>query len=101
MRVIRERGIVLEVCPLSNLMTRAVKNNDELRFILQTFFENKVKIIINTDWPEMIKDAHVIQQCIYLEKNKILTKKQIEQTIQWSFDSTFINLKNKHGNLYI
>lgn len=101
MKVLREKDIVLELCPLSNLMTKAVKGDDELRFILQTFFENGVKVTINTDWPEMIKDAHLIKQYDYLEKKNILTKKQIMQTIQWSFQYTFINLKSAYGNLYL
>jgi adenosine deaminase len=101
MKILKEKDIVLEVCPLSNLMTKAVKDNDELRFILQTLFENGVKITINTDWPEMIKDAHLVKQYEYLETNNILTRKQIEQTIKWSFESTFINLDNKNGNLYL
>ena len=101
MKVLRENNIVLEVCPLSNLMTQAVKDNDEMRFILQTLFNHKVKVTLNTDWPEMIKGAHVVQQYTYLEKHRILTRKQIEQTIRWSFQYTFINLKSKHGNLYL
>jgi adenosine deaminase len=101
MKALHEKDIVLEVCPLSNLMTQAVKDNDEMRFILQTLFEHEVKVTINTDWPEMIKDAHLVQQYEYLEVNKILSRKQIEQTIEWSFESTFINLKNKNGNLYL
>ncbi len=101
MAVLREKDIVLEVCPLSNLMTQAVKDNDEMRDILQTLFENKVKITINTDWPEMIKDAHLMKQYEYLETNKILTLAQIKQTIKWSFQYSFINLRNKYGNLYL
>jgi adenosine deaminase len=101
MKELSDRDIVLEVCPLSNLMTQAVKDNDEMRTILQTLFENKVKVTINTDWPEMIKDAHLIKQYEYLERNKILTLAQIKQTIKWSFQYSFINLKNKHGNLYL
>ncbi len=101
MKMLRERNIILEVCPLSNLMTRAIKDNEELRFILQTFFKNNVKFTINTDWPEMIKEAHLVKQYEYLEKNNILTKKQIKQTIKWSFQHTFINLKKKNGNLYL
>jgi len=101
METLRKKDIILEICPLSNLMTKAVKDNNKLRFILQTFFQNGVKITINTDWPEMIQDAHLLKQYNYLEKNKILTKKQIEQTIKWSFQYTFINLKRKYGNLYL
>jgi adenosine deaminase len=101
MNVIREQNIILEVCPLSNIMLNAVKDVDELRFIIQTLLKNDIKITINTDWPEMIKDAHLFKQYEYLEKNNILTKSQIEQTIKWSFQYTFINLKNKNGNLYL
>lgn len=101
MKVLSEKNIVLEVCPLSNLMTKAVKDNEEMKFILQTLFENKVKVTINTDWPEMIRDAHLIKQYEYLEVNNILSRSQIEQTIKWSFESTFINLKSKYGNLYL
>jgi adenosine deaminase len=101
MQVLREKNIVLEICPLSNIMTNAVKDVDELRFIMQTLLKNKIKITINTDWPEMIQDAHLGKQYEYLEKNKILTRAQIKQTIKWSFQYTFINLKNKHGNLYL
>lgn len=101
MKILRERDIVLEVCPFSNLMTKAVRDKEELRFVLQTLFENKVKITINTDWPEMIKDAHLVKQYEYLEKNKILTQAQIKQTIEWSFQYTFINLRNTSGNLYL
>lgn len=101
MEVIRKNNIVLEICPLSNLMTRAVKDVAELRFIIQTLLKNDIKITINTDWPEMIKDAHLVKQYRFLEENNILTKEQIEQTIKWSFESTFINLKNKYGNLYL
>lgn len=101
MEVIREKNIVLEVCPFSNLMTKAVKDDNELRFILQTFFENNIKVTINTDWPEMIQGAHLFNQYKYLEENKILSRKQILQTIKWSFQHTFINLHKKHGNLYL
>ena len=101
MKIIHDKDIILEVCPFSNLMTNAVKDNDELRFILQTLLKNGVKITINTDWPEMIKDAHLVKQYKYLEENHILTRSQIRQTIKWSFQYTFINLKNKHGNLYL
>ncbi|MFA5136054.1 MAG: adenosine deaminase [Patescibacteria group bacterium] len=101
MRVLHDNNIVLEVCPLSNLMTKAIKDNKELKYILQTLFKNKVKITINTDWPEMIKNAHLIDQYSYLQSNNILTKSQIRQTIEWSFQNTFINLGNKHENLYL
>jgi adenosine deaminase len=68
MKELRKRDVVLEVCPFSNLMTKAVKNDEELKFILQTFFAQGVKFTINTDWPEMIEGAHLRNQYEYLQK---------------------------------
>ncbi len=101
MKELRKRDVVLEVCPFSNLMTKAVKNDEELKFILQTFFAQGVKFTINTDWPEMIEGAHLRNQYEYLQEKGILTEEQIRKTIAWSFEYSFINLKNRYGNLYL
>jgi adenosine deaminase len=55
MAMIRERGIVLEICPSSNLNTRVVSGWDELRWIFDTLRRNEVRFTINTDGPEMLK----------------------------------------------
>src|SRR4029450_13336071 len=51
MRLLRERGVVLEICPTSNLHTRAVEGLEELRDILRTFWDRGVKFTLNTDGP--------------------------------------------------
>ena len=55
MGMIRERGIVLEICPTSNLNTRVVSGWEEFRWIFDTFRRNEVRFTINTDGPEMLK----------------------------------------------
>jgi adenosine deaminase len=101
MRRLAEEQIVLEVCPLSNVMTKAVADADEMRYIMNRFFEFGVKFTVNTDWPETVKDAHLSQQFEYLRKHNILTEEQIAQVIQWSFEATFINSEKLNGNLYL
>lgn len=100
MEMLVQRNIVLEVCPLSNLMTKAIKNDEELSIILRTLFENKVRFTINTDWPEMIEDAHLAKQYAYLDERKILTREQIRQTITWAREATFIPMRPE-SNLYL
>ena len=51
MAMIRDRGIVLEICPTSNLNTRVVSGWDEFRWIFDTFRRNEVRFTINTDGP--------------------------------------------------
>src|SRR5439155_5942286 len=49
-----EGGIVLEVCPSSNLRTRAVADLEELGTILARFDERGVQYTINTDGPYLL-----------------------------------------------
>lgn len=85
-----KREVVLEICPLSNLMTKAVENNEELQFILRTFLENKVLFTINTDWPEMIERAHLRRQFQFLKNNKILSDDELKCCNKIAFAATFV-----------
>ncbi|HEY7974777.1 MAG TPA: hypothetical protein VID72_05500 [Ktedonobacterales bacterium] len=49
-----QAGVTLEICPTSNLRTKAVKNVAELRHIIETLRTHGVQITINTDGPEML-----------------------------------------------
>jgi adenosine deaminase len=55
MRTIRELGIVLEICPTSNLLTKALPDEDALRDTLRAFVEHGVPFTIATDGPEMMR----------------------------------------------
>lgn len=101
MQELAKRKITLEVCPLSNLMTKAVQDDHELKTIFQSFFEYGVRFTINTDWPETIKDGHLWRQYRYIFEKNMLTHEQIEQVIHWGFDATFIPMKENANNLYI
>ena len=90
MKEISKRGIVLEVCPISNISTTAVKDVEELKFILRTFINNNVKFCINSDWPEIIKEAHLRRQLQFLRDQNILSDEEIAQCTKISFESTFI-----------
>lgn len=100
MQELVKQRVVLEICPLSNIMTKAVKDWSEIKHILQTLWENGVKFCINTDWPEIIKDAHLAKQIDFIAKNNILTQPQLDQTIKWGFEASFVN-QHKKSNLYL
>ena len=55
MRDLRELEIVLEICPTSNLLTKALADEDAVRETLRTFIENGVRFTIATDGPEMMR----------------------------------------------
>jgi len=55
MASLRELGIVLEICPTSNLLTGALADEDEVRFVFRQFTENDVPFTVATDGPEMMR----------------------------------------------
>lgn len=90
MQELVKRDIVLEICPLSNIVTEAVENEEELKFILRTLIENNVKITINTDWPEMIEKAQLREEFQFLLDKEMLTVEELERCNRTAFESTFI-----------
>lgn len=89
MRLLRERDVVLELCPTSNLHTRAVEGLEELRHIMQTFWENSVKFTLNTDGPYLL-DTDMRHEVELVEKNGLLSSEQVDQTLAWARQHSFI-----------
>src|SRR6058998_1437046 len=52
---LRDRGIVLEICPTSNLLTKALPDEAAVRTTLRAFAEAGVAFTIATDGPEMMR----------------------------------------------
>ena len=55
MAAIRAADITLEICPTSNLLTKALADEDEVRETFRTFVEHGVAFTIATDGPEMMR----------------------------------------------
>jgi adenosine deaminase len=51
---IAERGIVLEICPTSNVKTGAVRSDEQMAEIVYSLRSAGVDVVIATDGPEMI-----------------------------------------------
>jgi adenosine deaminase len=54
LEMLRERGVVLELCPSSNLNTRVLKGVGDMKRVFRQLNASKVKYTINTDGPEML-----------------------------------------------
>jgi adenosine deaminase len=55
MAMIRDLGITLEICPTSNLLTKALPDEDAVRETVAAFVEHEVPFTIATDGPEMMR----------------------------------------------
>jgi len=89
MKLLKERDVVLELCPTSNLHTRAVEGIKEMEHIMRTFWDRGVKFTINTDGPYLL-DTDMRKEIELIENNHILTSHQIDQTLAWAREYSFI-----------
>jgi adenosine deaminase len=55
MEQIREAEIVLEICPTSNLLTKALESEEAVRDTFRAFTDHDVPFTIATDGPEMMR----------------------------------------------
>ena len=89
MAMIRERGIVLEICPTSNLNTKVVSGWDEIRWIFDTFRRNEVRFVISTDGPEMLK-TYIRDELATLGRLGIMSVEEQEQAAAASMAASFV-----------
>lgn len=89
MDLLRERGIVLEICPSSNLATRAVASLDELGEVLRRFWSRGVRFTVNTDGPFLL-DTDLRAEVTMLRDAGVLSDEQLQQTVRWAREASFI-----------
>ena len=88
-RKLAESGTVLEICPSSNLRTRAVGSLAELGHALRVFEQAGVQFTINTDGPYLL-NTHLRQEFELLLRAEILTESQVERCIAVARSATFL-----------
>jgi adenosine deaminase len=89
MAMLSERGIVLEICPTSNLNTRVVSGWDEIRWIFDTFRRNGVRFTISTDGPEMLQ-TYIRDEYATLGRLGILSVEEQEQMAAIAMAASFV-----------
>jgi adenosine deaminase len=90
MRVLRDAGTVLEICPTSNLLTKALADEDALRATFAAFKEHGVAFTIATDGPEMMR-THLLDELELLERIGALTRDELEVANRRGHEASFIS----------
>ena len=89
MRLLREAGIVLEICPTSNLLTKALADEGALRDTLRAFVEHRVAFTIATDGPEMMR-THLRDELELLERIYALSKEELDEANRRGHAASFL-----------
>ena len=78
MRLLREADVTLEICPTSNLLTRALSGEDEVRETFRRFVEHDVPFTIATDGPEMMR-THLRDELELLLRIEALDEEELRE----------------------
>jgi adenosine deaminase len=89
MRLLRETGIVLELCPTSNLLTRALPDEQALRDTVRTFADNGVMFTIATDGPEMMR-THLRDEFELLRRLGALDEDELVRANDRAHEASFV-----------
>jgi adenosine deaminase len=89
MAELRARGIVLEICPTSNLLTKALPDEAAVRLTLRAFVEAGVPFTIATDGPEMMR-THLRDELELLERIGALDADELRAANARGHASSFI-----------
>jgi adenosine deaminase len=78
MAAIRDIGIVLEICPTSNLLTKALADEEALRETVRAFVRHDVPFTVATDGPEMMR-THLRDELALLERIGALDEAELRE----------------------
>src|SRR5712691_10050309 len=89
MAALRDAGIVLEICPTSNLLTKALPSEEAVRETFRAFVENGVPFTIATDGPEMMR-THLRDEFELLRSIGSLDEKELGEANARGHEASFI-----------
>ena len=89
MDALREAEIVLEICPTSNLLTKALPDEEALRETFRAFADNGVAFTIATDGPEMMR-THLRNEFELLARIGALSDEEIRAANDRAHDASFV-----------
>jgi adenosine deaminase len=89
MAVLSEAGITLEICPTSNLLTKAIAGEAGVRETFRTFVEHGVAFTIATDGPEMMR-THLRDEFELLHRLGALNEEELQAANRRGHEASFV-----------
>lgn len=86
--LIREKGIGIEMCPISNLQTKAVADTSE--YPLREFLDAKVPVTINTD-NRTVSNTSLTKELEFIQRVYGIRDEEILQMMQNAANTAFVD----------
>jgi adenosine deaminase len=90
MAALAAAGIVLEICPTSNLLTKALPDEAAIRQTFRTFVEHGVAFTIATDGPEMMR-THLRDELDLLRRIGALDREELAEANARGHEASFVH----------
>jgi adenosine deaminase len=89
MRELRDAEVVLEICPTSNLLTKALADEAAVHEVFRSFVDFGVRFTIATDGPEMMR-THLRDEFDLLLRIGALTQDELEDANARGHQASFV-----------
>src|SRR6186997_713703 len=89
MSALREAEIVLEICPTSNLLTKALPDDEAVRDTFRSFVDAGVQFTIATDGPEMMR-THLRDELDLLVRIGALNEHELDEANRRGHEASFV-----------
>jgi adenosine deaminase len=89
MTALREADVTLEICPTSNLLTKALADEQEVRETFRTLLAHRVPFTIATDGPEMMR-THLRDEFELLLRIGALDEDEAREANDRGHDAAFV-----------
>jgi adenosine deaminase len=90
MAALRDAGIVLEICPTSNLLTKALPNEEAVRTTFRAFVDHGVQFTVATDGPEMMR-THLRDELDLLLRIGALDEEELAEANRCGHEASFLD----------
>ena len=94
MELLRDADVTLEICPTSNLLTKALRDEDEVRQTVHRFLEHDVAFTIATDGPEMMR-THLRDEFELLHRIGALDEDGLAQANARGHEASFVGRRSR------
>ena len=87
---------MLEICPTSNLLTKALPDEEAVRETVRAFVDNDVPFTIATDGPEMMH-THLRDELDLLLRIGALDEEELREANRRGHESSFLRGRAVHA----
>lgn len=93
MKLCREQGIGIEMCPISNLQTKAVRDSSE--YPMKEFLDENLLVTINTD-NRTVSGTSIQREISFVRENCKITEEEVRRMMKNAVEISFAPEETKH-----